>query len=221
MRLRIVIYGLFLCTPQLWAGETLDRVVASVNGHVILESDLDEELRYESLTSGRDLTEEERKAALNRLIDRELVNEQAGTTEYVQTTAEEIDKQLAQVESDYVQNTKQSWRAALASHGFTEKEIRDRIALELNQWKIVDARLRPTIQIDNGEVQDYYNQKFLPELQRSGAQAIPLAEAAPKIHEILTQQKMNEALPSWLEALRSPAQIRLFAPYSSASDQAR
>jgi len=220
---RYLICGLLLlCAFRLQAGEVLDRIVATVNGHVILQSDLEEELRYLSLMSGREITtENEGKAALNRLIDRELVNEQSATTDYVQTTADEIDAQLERVKSDYLQSLKTSWSASLANHGFTEGEVRDHIALELNQSRIVDARLRPSVQIDQSAVVSYYKSQLLPELSRSGAQPIPLAEAAPKIREILTQQKINEALPSWLEALRSQAQIRVLGPNSSSSDAAQ
>ncbi len=121
--------------------------------------------------------------------------------------------------SDYVNGLKHPWTTAVASHGFTETEIRDRIALELNQLKLIDMRLRPLVQIDNTAVEDYYRRKFIPELQRSGAQPIPLSEAAPKIREILIQQKINEALPSWLETLRSQAQIRVFGSNSSSPDR--
>jgi peptidyl-prolyl cis-trans isomerase SurA len=224
MPVRRLIAGLILCANAVQAGEVLDRIVASVNGHVILQSDWDEELRYESLMSGHDqqaMTPGHRKAALDRLVDRELVTEQAATTEFVQTTADEIDKQLEQVKSDYVQSVKTSWSTAVANHGFTEAEIRDRIALELTQWKIIDARLRPTVQIDGAAVADYYNRQFLPELRRSGAQPIPVTEAAPQIRELLTQQKINEALASWLETLRSQAQIRFFSPNSSSSEPGR
>jgi peptidyl-prolyl cis-trans isomerase SurA len=224
MPVRRLIAGLILCASAVQAGEVLDRIVASVNGHVILQSDWDEELQYESLMSGHDqqaMTPGDRKAALDRLVDRELVTEQAATTEFVQTTADEIDKQLEQVKSDYVQSVKTSWGTAVANHGFTETEIRDRIALELTQWKIIDARLRPTVQIDGAAVADYYNRQFLPELRRSGAQPIPLTEAAPQIRELLTQQKINEALASWLETLRSQAQIRFFSPNSSSSEPGR
>src|SRR5258708_7301914 len=81
-------------------------------------------------------------------VDRELLTEQVSNTEFAPTTLGEIEKQLEQVKSDYTQNIKASWTAALASRGFTETEIRDRIALELNQWKLIDARLRPSVQID-------------------------------------------------------------------------
>src|SRR5690349_4301362 len=129
MRFQWLIYGsLFFSASCLQAGEVLVGTLASVNGHVILQSDLDEELRYESLMSGHEpqaTTAGDRKKILDRLVDRELLNEQASTTEFVQTTTDEIDKELDRVKSDYVQNLKIPWAAAVASHGFTENEIRD------------------------------------------------------------------------------------------------
>jgi hypothetical protein len=214
MRFQCLIYGFLLFTASwLRAGQVLDRIVATVNGHAILQSDLDEELRYEAVMTGHEpeaRTGDDRKTVLDRLVDRELLTEQVSTIESAQTSAAEIDKQLAQVKSDYLENSKTSWTAALGSHGFTESEIRDRIILELNQWKLIDARLRPSVQIDQAAIEEYYNRQFLPELRRSGAQPIALQEAAPKIRELLTQQKINEALSSWLETLRSQAQIRTF-----------
>jgi hypothetical protein len=223
MRSRWLIYGLlFFCAFLLHAGEVLDGILATVNGHIILQSDLDEELRYESLMSGHEqqgTNDDYRKKVLDRLVDRELLTEQVSATEFAPTTADEIDKELDQVKSDYTQNIKTSWTAAIASHGFTEAEIRNRITLELNQLKMIDARLRPSIQIDQTAIADYFNQQFLPELHRSGAQPISLQEAAPKIRELLIQQKINEALASWLETLRSQAQIRIFISNPSQPDQ--
>jgi len=223
MRSRWLIYGLlFLCASRVHAGEVLDGILATVNGHVILQSDVDEELRYENLMSGHEqqgTNDDDREKILDRLVDRELLTEQVSTTEFAPTTADEIEKQLEQGKSDYTQNIKTSWTAAIASHGFTETEIRERIALELNQWKLIDARLRPSVQIDQTAIEDYYNRQFLPELRRSGAQPISLQEAAPKIRELLTQQKINEALASWLETLRAQAQIRIFISNPPQPDQ--
>ena len=41
---------------------------------------------------------------------------------------------------------------------------------------------------------------------------VTLQDAAPKIREILTQQKIDELLASWLETLRSQAQIHVLVP---------
>ena len=61
------------------AGPIVDRVVANVNGHVVLQSDWEEEVSFEAFEDGKDpatFTDAERKAALDRLIDQELLREQ-------------------------------------------------------------------------------------------------------------------------------------------------
>ena len=74
MRFQGLIYGLLLFTASwLRAGEVLDRILVTVNGHAILQSDLDEELRYEAVMSGheqRGTISGDRKIALDRLVDR-------------------------------------------------------------------------------------------------------------------------------------------------------
>jgi hypothetical protein len=72
---------------------------------------------------------------------------------------------------------------------------------------LVDARLRPNIEIDSKSVESYYNQELLPQLRQSGAQDVPLAEVTPKIKDLLTQQKMNQLLTAWLQNLRSGSEI--------------
>ena len=65
--------------PSSGRAEVIDRIVATVNGQIILLSDWEDSLRFEAFTSGRPLnrfTAEERKAVLDRLIDRELLREQ-------------------------------------------------------------------------------------------------------------------------------------------------
>ena len=69
---------LALVIPSM-AGQVVDRVVSNVNGHVVLQSDWEQEVAFEALSDGRDLdsfTLAERKAALDRLVDQELLREQ-------------------------------------------------------------------------------------------------------------------------------------------------
>jgi len=219
-----VIFGLLLvAVPALRASEVLDRIVASVNSHTILQSDWDEELRYESFMAGRAFeasTPADRTSALDRLVDQQLLEEQVRTTELTPATSDEVEKQLQQLRDDHIRKgSADSWSAALSNYGLGESEIRARLTLELNQLRLVDARLRPSIQIDAADIEKYYKDQFLPKLRRSGAQPLSLQEAGPQIREILIQQKINEALASWLEALRSQAQIRVFVPNSPEPDQ--
>src|SRR3954463_9957179 len=81
----------------LHAGELLDRIVATVNTHVILQSDLDDEVCFEAFMSGRkpeDVTVEHRKAALDRLIDQDLLHEQMRMTDLKPVGADAIKKQI-------------------------------------------------------------------------------------------------------------------------------
>jgi len=58
------------------SAEVIDRIVATVNGHVILQSDWEDALRYEAFRNRRPLdhlTAEDRKSALDHLIDQELL----------------------------------------------------------------------------------------------------------------------------------------------------
>ena len=222
MRFRCAISGLLLlCLTPLRAAEVLDQVVATVNGHAILESDVDDEIRHESLMSVAEKSgaPADRKAVLDRLVDRELLNEQSSGAEYVQTSADEVDKELNQIKAEDVDNLKMPWADALAKYDFSESQVRDRITQQFNQLKFIDARLRPSVQVDQAAIEAYYNGEFLPELRRSHAPPVALQEAAPKIRELLVQQSINAGLTVWLETLHSQAEIRFFPVNSSTADQ--
>src|ERR1700693_4553387 len=90
---------LSLCVPQAaFAGEVIDRIVATVNGRIILQSDWDEALCYEALLSNRTLaqfTDDDRRSVLDRLIDQELLHEQMKSADFVHATDAEVDARLA------------------------------------------------------------------------------------------------------------------------------
>src|SRR5216684_8516535 len=160
---RAAILGLFLvAVPVLHAGEVLDGIAVTVNGHVILQSDWQDEVRYECFVAGRTLqgvTPQDRKAALDRLIDQELLREQMGTAELKPTSPEEVEKQFEIIKNDYARDhAAQSWNAALVGYHLTEGDIKDHIAMELSQLRLVDAHLRPSIQVDAAAVDAYYKE---------------------------------------------------------------
>jgi hypothetical protein len=214
---RVFIFGLLmLAAPLLRAGEVLDRIVATVNGHAILLSDWQDEVRYEAFIGGRKLqsvTAQDKKAALDRLTDRELLREQEEMAETVPISAEEIDKQLEAVKTDAAREG-MPWGEVLAGYQLTEADIRNHIALELSELRFVDARLRPSIQVEPDEIAAYYRSHLS---SSAGGQPISLQEATPKIRELLTQEKMNQELSTWLESLRSQAEIRTLPSDSSDS----
>jgi hypothetical protein len=203
--------ALFGIASPAWAGDVLDRIVATVNNRAILQSEWQDATRYEAFVSGRALDQlqaSDRKAALDRLIDQELLREQMRSSGFPHANSEEVEKRIQEIRKQYAgAESDAGWQAALARYGLTENDLRRRVTLQVDLMGLVDARLRPSVVIDSKSIESYYNQELLPQLQHSGAQQAPLAEVTPKIKELLTQQKMNEMLVAWLQDLRSGSRI--------------
>jgi len=199
--------------PPAARAEVIDRIVATVNGHIILQSDWDDALRYEALLNGRtlnDFTEEDRRAVLDRLIDQELLGEQMKSAAFQHCTAEEASARLAEARKQYAEAaTDEGWQAVLARLQLAEKDLLAHVQTQIDLMRLVDAHLRPGVQIDFKTIEAYYRDKFVPQLKQSGAGEVSLADVSGKIRELLTEEKVNELLVSWLQTLRSESKVRV------------
>jgi hypothetical protein len=197
-----------------YAGPVVDRVVTNVNGHVVLQSDWEEEIAFEALANGRDpdsFTAAERKAALDRLIDQELLREQVRPSQ--PAPADQVAARVAEVRKALPDwSTDQGWHAALERCGLTQRELEKRLSDEIQLMRLVEDRLRPSIQIDQKAVETYYHDRLLPDLKRAGNSAKPLTEVYGRIKNLLAEQKMNELLSGWLASLRSGSHILVTEP---------
>ena len=218
---RIFIALLLLIPVGLHAGELLDQIVEIVNTHVILQSDWDDEVRFEAFMSGRkpeDVTVEQRKAALNRLVDQDMLREQMRMTDLKPAGADAIRKQIDDLRNEQLgEHPGQSWETTLSRYQLTGKTVERHVAAELEQFQLVDLRFRPTIQVSAAEVEKYYREQIVPKLPASDP--VSLNEGAPKIREILIQEKINQMLNSWLQTLRSQAQIQVLSQDKSSDLQ--
>lgn len=194
------------------AAEVIDRVVATVNGHIILLSDWEDSLRYEAFSSGRPvdhMTADDRKSALDHLIDQELLREQLKNADVQRASPEEVTQRVGEIRKQYAgAETELGWRTLLDNYRLNEEKLKGRVAAEIDLMRLVDARLRPSVNVDSTSIESYYRQELLPQLRRSGAKNVPLAEVTAKIKELLTQKKISQLLISWLHDLRAGSEIR-------------
>jgi peptidyl-prolyl cis-trans isomerase SurA len=211
-----------LTLPRSRAGEVIDRIVATVNGHIILQSDWNDALRYEALMSGRtpgQFSDEDRRAVLDRLIDQELLAEQMNSASFQHASEAEAAAQVADARKQYPEAaTDEGWQQLLDRFGLTEKALTVHVQQQIDLMRLVDAHLRPNVQIDSKSVEAYYRDKFVPELKQTGRQDVPLADVSAKIRELLTQEKVNELMVSWLQTLRSESKVSVPAFTQSADD---
>ena len=201
------------------AGQIVDRVVTSVNGHVVLQSDWEQEVALEAFSNARDpdsFTIIERNAALDRLIDQELLREQVRPSQ--PAPAELVAARVAELRKLHPEcSTEDGWRAALQRYGLTQKSLEKREGDQIQLMKLVEDHLQPSIQIDQRAVETYYHDQLVPEMKRAGGPAAPLPEVFDRIKDLLAERKMNELLSVWLASLRSESHI--LTPESSTGER--
>jgi parvulin-like peptidyl-prolyl isomerase len=191
---------------SLKASEVLDRIAATVNNTAILQSDVDVALRCEALLEGRQLntlTESDKAATLQRLIDQELLRQQMGESlsdpkpEEVAERLREVRRQTPGAETDT------GWHNLVAEYGVAESELSERVQSQIQIARFLEQRLRPATRVDQASIQSYYDQEFLPQLKKAGGQTVPaLRDVRPQIQEILLQRRMEKELTDWLRSLR-------------------
>ena len=206
-----VILVLLLVSGKIFAqqGETIDRIIATVNRSPVLLSEWVDGVRFEAFSRGRPpetFSEEERQAALTRLIDRVLLLQQmqadySPTDDEVRARVLEIRKQLGVENSDVV------WRQLLAQYGMTASELAADVENQMTIMRFVDLRLRPTIRVDRQDIDQYYRETLVPELKKSGVEPQPEEQMIGRIRELLVQQRMDAVLEDWLVNLRSQSEI--------------
>ena len=222
MAVLALLLGRFLL-PMAKAGEVIDRIVATVNGRIILQSDLDEALSYEALLNGRNLsqfTDDDRRLVLDRLIDQELLRGQLKSTDFKHASEAEAAARVSDARKQYTQAvTDAGWQFVLDQYHLRQKDLLSHVQQQLDLMRLVDARLRPTVQIDSKTIEAYYREKFVPQLRQAGSSEIPLADVSGRIRELLTEQKVSELLVSWLQTLRSEGDVRIPGTASSSVDR--
>jgi hypothetical protein len=203
------------------AGPIVDRVVANVNGHVVLQSDWEEEVSFEAFEDGKDpasFTDVERKASLDRLIDQELLREQVRPSQ--PAPPDQVASRVAEVRKLQPNcSTEEAWHAALKRYGLTQKDLETRLGNQIQLMKLVEDRLRPSVHIDQQAIESYYHDQLLPELKKAGAQAKPLTEVYGRIRTVLAEKKLNELLTGWLASLRTEGHI--LTPDAKSGEQSR
>lgn len=206
--------------PAAFAGEVIDGIVATVNHVPLLRSDWDEAVRFEAFMQQKRLAEvtvADRAAALRRMIDRQLLQAQMQEVRYMRPSdadlAADIEKLRSQIPGA---DNPQGWSKSLATYGLTEAILKDHLRDEVQVMNFLEVRLRPEVKVEPAEIEAYYQQQLLPDLQKTGNTVLSLDQVEPKIRELLTQQRIDELLNVWLHNLRQQAEIHSSVPLPEA-----
>jgi len=200
-------------------GVTVDRVVAIVNGDLILDSDVDQERRFAALLPyGEASGAYTRDGAIERLINRELILQQAKIQPVGDITLEAAAKDLDALRTslpdckEYHCDTKAGWDKFLATEGFTEQSLTGLWQERMVTLAFIEQRFRMGIKITEPEIQAYYDKTLLPEYAKRNAKAPPEDVLEARIQEILLQQRVTNLLRDWLQSLRAQGNVVVLHP---------
>jgi peptidyl-prolyl cis-trans isomerase SurA len=198
----------------------LDRVVAVVNNHAILFSDIEDEIRLSvldpNLVGEGELT---RPLALEQLISRSLIEQQIRQQDMqsIEPSQEVVNARLNQIRKQLPacvhQNcaTDAGWNAFLTSHGLTADRVESYLRYRLEILSFIEERFRQGIQISQPQIDTYYHDTLLPQY-KPGEAVPPLDQVAPRIQEILLEQQVTVLFDAWLTNLRAQGDVEVLDP---------
>jgi len=194
-----------------FAGEVIDGVVASVNRHPILRSEWEEAANFEAFMQQKpasQITQADRALALQHLIDRQLLIAQMGNANAMEPSDASLQQDLAKLRAQLPKgNNEPDWQRLLARYGLTEDMVKQHLRDQFQVMNFIEVRLRPNVHVNDDEVAAYYHNQLIPDLQKNSGTVVPLDEVKSRIHELLTQQHIDELLDAWLHNLRQQAEI--------------
>lgn len=202
---------LLLSTVQ-GESQVVDRMVAVVNKQIIMQSELEQVARVESLLAGQpleQLTDAEMHDVLKRMIDKDLLQQQITQSAMPELTAEEIAAQLHDARSQ-IQGAESDakWQAMLATYGVSEQDVSRQLVAQVRILRFIDLRFRGLVNVDKTEIAMYYQEKFLPELRQRGLPETPLTdEVSRTIEQIVVEKRIEKLQDDLVNNLRSQAHI--------------
>jgi hypothetical protein len=193
--------------------EVMDRVAAAVGNYAITESEVRRQLALEALIEqrapGDPVNAGQRRAALDRLIDRELVRREIEVANF--PAAEE-----AAALAEFTDLQRQSfWNglsfsSALKAYGLEDQDLQEFLRDKNNFLGFVDFRFKTGLQVPSEDIEVYYRKVYRPEFQKvNNAEPPLLDEVADQIAEIVREQLVEPLVSEWLSELRVRARVRI------------
>jgi hypothetical protein len=188
--------------------EIIDKIAISVGNQVITKAQIDEEVRLTAFLNGSqmNLSDEERKKAADRLIEQTLVKRDMEFSHYPIPPLTDADSALKTLKANY--HSEALYQQALQKYGITEEALKQHLWWQAALLRFIDYRFRPGILVPETDIQKYYDQEVV-KWKQQGIQQIPTFEdSREKISELLTDQRIDQAIDQWLVDTRKQIAVR-------------
>ncbi|HEY2015043.1 MAG TPA: hypothetical protein VGH38_16155 [Bryobacteraceae bacterium] len=193
MRIANCFAAVFLFCLSLSAA-VADRIAVVVDKAVITESEVLLEVRLTQFLNHQplDLSAEQRRAAAERLVDQQLIRNEARIGNYPKPTAAEVDTIAGKFRDEHYSSPTQ-FQQDLEKYGITEEELREHLAWQVAAIRFTDVRFQPGTAAPPEQAANRY---------QAGAE--PASNGTPAAKTETVDQQMD----AWLKETRGQTRIQ-------------
>lgn len=186
------------------AGRIVDHIVARIEGDIILESQVRELGAFQKLVEGRSEGDDK---LLAELIEQWIVQTEADAAHFPEPAKTEVDRELGRLTAQF--GTPEKYSARLKKLGLSPAEVRELLQRQIYIERYLDYKFRPTVQIEPGAIDEYYQKELVPEMKKNNQPVPSRADVEEQIREVLVQRAISDLTAKWLDETKSRLKIEL------------
>jgi hypothetical protein len=142
------------------------------------------------------------------LIDQWIVRSEAELSRFPEPKDAEIDQEVSRLVKSFA--TPEEYEARKKQSGLNDAEVRKIVAAQLYLNNYLDSRFRPSVQIDEKAIEDFYQNAVVPRAKAHGQEPPTLDDSRDIIQDALVQSDIDEQANRWLKESRARLHVQKF-----------
>lgn len=185
----------------------VDGIAARIGNDVLTDSEVRELENYQKLVEGQ---AQSRAKVMDELVDQWIVETDAQATKFPRPTADDVTLEYQTLLKQFASH--EQFETRLAQIGLTQDQVRQIIERQLYYIRFLDYKFHAATQVTASQIEAYYDQQFVPQLQKRGVSIPQLNQVEAQIQQLLTQEQINEKAAEWLEEAKARLRIVIQPP---------
>jgi hypothetical protein len=187
--------------------KVVDQILTLVNDEPITRTDLlwSLALDADAPNPASGVSSDLLKQKLDVMIDEKLITQEALRIPAAEIPAEEINAKRKALITTF--KTEEAFRQRLEGVGLTADKLDELLRIRIIIDKYVTFRFESFVIVTDQEVQEYYEQKFVPSQKAKGQVPLSIKDATDYIRAEIKGEKVFAELETWLTSTRQRAEI--------------
>jgi hypothetical protein len=186
--------------------QTSDGIAARIEDDILTDSEMRELAAFQQLADGK---AKSRPELIHELTDQWIVRGEANSTKFPPPSQADVDHAFAEFAKQF--GSPDQFEARRTAAGISEAAVRRILEQQLYLSHFIDYRFRPTVQVNEQQVEEYYDKEFAPQLKSRGETVPSLEDVEDTIREVLVRRGINERAAKWLDDTRERLKIDIMS----------